>query len=249
MKKIVLKIFSAFLCSAIVLFSSCSKESRWDCVKGTGKKTTVTRPLASFNKIYVNGNIDVILRQGSGQEVTVEAGGNLLPEIKTEVVNGELHIDNHNKCNWARSYKKGTITINVTLEQPLRYLWTEGSGLIKSTDTLICDFLKIWAHQSGNVDLIVNANYVLSDTHTTADLTLHGKTGLLQFYHTGEGYLHLEDLQANDAWIYSNTSGDAFINVLFSMEVTLNWVGNIYYKGNPSISLLGSGKGKLIQQN
>ncbi|TAL61462.1 MAG: DUF2807 domain-containing protein [Bacteroidetes bacterium] len=227
---------------------SCNKENRWDCIKRTGKVATESRTISPFTKIRVRGNVDVFIKQGTTQEVSIEAGNNLIPLIKTEVDSGILEIDNKNLCNWARSYKRGNINVYITMPT-LRFLWNLGSGLVKSDDTITCDTLDIWAHQSGDVDLTVNASVIYTNMHTTADLTLHGKTNILGSWHVGEGYLHCEELQTEIAWVHSKSSGNDHVNVQTDLAATIDWEGNIYYAGNPAILLKGVGTGKLIKQN
>ena len=227
---------------------SCNKESRWDCIKLNGKRATELRALPAFTKIYINDNIDVYITQGNTQEVKIEAGDNLIPLIKTVVDSGVLNLSNDNHCNWARSYKKGIINIYITMPV-LRYIWHFGSGLLKSTDTIYCDTLDIWAHQTGDAEMTVNANLVYANMHTTADLTLHGKSGLLGCYHTGEGYLHCEDFDVDYYWTHAKTSGNEYLHVNTGLSARIDWEGNIYYTGNAVTEVTGEGKGKLIKQD
>ena len=232
----------------IFLFSSCGKENRFDCIKRTGEKTTDTRILPPFTKIYLKDNIDVFVKQGTEQEVKIEAGNNLVSLIKTEVIDGVLHIKNENKCNWARSYKKGKISVYLTIPK-LRYVSQFGSGEIKSIDTLSCDTIDILTGESGDVELYVNANVVFNHLHSTSDVTLHGKAPIQGIFHSGEGYLHCEDLQTDITWSHSVASGNEYLNAKNVLAVTIDWAGDIYYLGNPSIELKGTGKGKLIPNN
>ena len=217
----------------------------WDCFKGTGNTTTDTRILPPFNKIHVNDNVNVILAQGP-QNVKIEGGNNLISLIKTEVQDGILTIDNDNKCNWARSY--ADINVYVTLPT-LRFLWHFGTGLVKSNDTLTCDTLDIWAHQTGDVNLIINANTAFLNMHTTSDLTLHGKCAVVGIYHSGEGFLHCEDLQSDYMWTSTTASGDEYLNGKVEVDARINWVGNVFYYGNPVTTRTGDGSGNLIHQN
>jgi len=246
MKIKLFRIVALIICLFAATMYSCNKESRWDCIKRTGKTAIDIRSLPPFTKIRVTDNVNVFITQGSVQEVKVEAGNNLIPLVKTEVLDDTLRIKNDNHCNWARSYKNGTINVHVIMPV-LRYLTHVGSGLVKSNDTIICDSLGIWAHQTGNVELTVNANIILTNTHTTADITLRGKSGLLGIHHTGEGYLHFEDLQTDYIWSTSKSSGDEYLNAQTELWVTIEWEGNIFYSGNPTTHLFGTGVGKLIK--
>lgn len=232
----------------VLFFSSCNKESRWDCIKRTGKTSTELRMLSPFTKIIVEDNVNVLITQGSTQQVNVEAGNNLIPLIKTEVVNEELRIQNNNRCNWARSYRNGTIQVHITMPT-LKCISHDGSGQIKSNDTITGDTLTIRARQSGDVELTINTQIVFTQVHNTSDVTLHGKSILHGNFHVGAGFLHCENLQTDITWSHSKASGDEYLNAKNSLAATLDWIGNIYYSGNPSINITGTGEGKLIHQN
>ncbi len=245
-KNLFKSVFAVAFCSLILY--SCNKESRWDCIKRTGKAATEVRNLPPFNKIYLEDNVDAVIIQGAAYEARVACGKNLISLIKTEVDSGVLHLKNENRCNWARSYKKGTITVFITLPT-LRNIWHFGSGFMNNQGLLVCDTLDIWAHQTGNVELTVNSNVMYTNSHTTADITLHGSSDLMGVWHTGEGYLRCSDFITNHTWTNSKSSGDEYLNPQISLSATINWEGNIYYNGNPSIALYGTGKGKLIKNN
>src|ERR1017187_937178 len=138
-----LKLLTAYAAFFIAfIFSSCSKENRWDCIKRTGEKTTDTRTLPPFTGIYVNNNIDIFITQGPVQEVKVIAGKNLVSLVKTEVVSGVLKISNENKCNWARSYKKGIISVYITIPI-INVVENDGSGIITGQNTISTNSITI----------------------------------------------------------------------------------------------------------
>ena len=218
----------------------------WDMFKGTGKKISEIRALPAFAKIYLKDNVNVIITQGSTQEVKVEAGEKLVPLIRTRVDTGTLFISNDNKCNWARSYKKGTITVHITMPT-LRFIWHYGSGNISCTDTIACDTINILTRETGDVELTLNANVIFNQLHGTSDVTLHGKSPLMGVFHIGEGYLHAEDLQADYLWEYTKASGNDYLKVKYWLYAKIEWAGSIYYRGNPPTVLSElNGNGKLI---
>lgn len=219
-------------------------------LKGTGERITETRALPSFTKIYLTDDINLFIQQGNEQEVTVEGGKKLLPLVKTEIIGGELYLKNANRCKWARSYKKGVINVYLTLPR-IESIWNYGSGIIKSTGTIACDSLDIRTAESGDVELTVNSTKVVFvEMNGTGDITLHGKTPLMGFFHIGEGFLHNEDFETDYAWGTSQASGNEYLNVRKSLWAKIEWAGNIYYKGSPpSVEVKITGKGKAIAVN
>ncbi len=240
--------FFIFILAAIT-GSTCKKENRFDLIKRTGKRITETRILPSFKSIFLKDNIDLYLSQGPIQEIKVDAGENLIPLIKMEVnADNELHIWNENRCNWARSYKKGNISVYITAPS-FSTIKHWGSGLIKSLNTITEDTLTIQTHESGDLEMTINTTIVYAANTGSSDITLHGKSKLMGNYHNGAGYNRCEDLQADIIWITSEASGNDYYYPLHELGVTINWEGDVYYKGNPTVNETVSGKGKLIKLN
>ena len=246
--KFILKKSAIFILIGCSLMLSCRKENRWDAFKRTGERVTETRTLPGFNKIYLEDNIDIEISYDTVQSIKVEGGKNLVGLITTEVINNELRVSNRNRCNWARSYKRGEIKVYVSVPT-LRNITQYGSGTISSTDTIYCDTLNLLTHESGDVDLILKANIIYSQLHGSSDVTLRGISLLHGNYHLGTGYLHCEDLLSIVVWTTSDASGNEYYNATTELSATINWAGDVYYKGSPATHLFGEGKGKLIQQN
>lgn len=217
----------------------------FDMFKGTGDRTTELRQLDPFTKIYLKDNVNVFITPGS-QQVKVEAGEKLIPLIRTKVKDGILYIEDDNKCNWARSYKKGVINVHISMPT-LRYIWHYGSGDVHGSDTLYCDTLDIETRESGNVNLTYKANVTYNHLHGSADVTLKGISPLVGTFHIGEGYLYAQDLITDQTWFYTKASGNQYINVRYGVTGKIEWAGNIYLRGKPIyLSVIRIGRGELI---
>ena len=100
----------AVLLIYMLLNEGCKKAGVCDCFKGTGEISTEERQLPTFTSVYVEDNVNLIFVEDTVQKVIVEAGKNLLKNIKTEMIGDQLQIRNINKCNFVRKYD---IPINV----------------------------------------------------------------------------------------------------------------------------------------
>ena len=86
-----------FLLLTMILIA-CGKENSFDLFKSTGPIVREQRTVdGTFEKISLNNNINLVLTQGNLTTIEVEAGNNLLAEIKTEIKNNTLTIKNLNK--------------------------------------------------------------------------------------------------------------------------------------------------------
>ncbi len=240
--------YLSYIAIVIVLFSSCKKENRCDCIKRTGDIITEVRTLPPFQRIFTEQDVDVFITQDPAVEVKVEAGENIAPLIETVVEDGILIIRNHNRCSWARSYKK---PINVYIKHPdLRYIHSNGSGNIRSLNTITVDSFDIRIEGAGNIDLTVNNNKVISHIYGIGDLILHGNTNEHACSIGGASYLYASELTTNYTWIHTYTLGLSYVKASGILIYRIDDKGDVYCSGNPVTiqKTSNNGSGQLILQ-
>jgi hypothetical protein len=237
-----INIFFALL--LLAFFPACKKENRCDCFKGTGPIVTKTREVSGFDRIVAENNVNVFITQGPDFEVKIEAGDNLISLIKTEVTDGTLFIKNKNRCNWTRSYKK---PLNVYVKMPsIKYITSHGTGKITSLNTITSDTFDIDVGNSGNVELTISNNKVLSHMFGSGDLILHGTTYEHDSSIGGTGYLYCSDLHTDYTWIESYTTGISYISATNLLICSIDQIGDIYCYSHPTtVNKTQIGKGHL----
>jgi hypothetical protein len=242
------KLFFIYFVFILASFVSCRKENLWDAFKGTGENTTEVRTIAGFNTLYVEDKINVYITQDSVFEVRIEAGSHLIKLIKIELKDSILKIRNDNKCDFTRSYKKGTV--NVFIKMPsIAGIEQHGQGTIQSLNTLTTPVIDILTKGSGDVILRVNNKKIITHLHNTSDIYLSGKTNEHACYQIHYGYMYAQNLDTDYTWILNNGSGNAYLTARNLLIVTLLSTGDVYYYGSPgSVQQKISGKGRLIPQ-
>ena len=225
------------------IFSACKKENRCDCIKRTGSIVTETRQINGFDKILVEDNVTVFIRQDSVFEVKVEAGENIVPLVKTEVSNGTLFVRNNNRCNWTRSYDK---PLKVYIKMPvIKYITSDGTADIKSLNTITTDVFDVQTKNSGNIELTVNNAKVISHMHGSGDLTLRGRTGEHACDIGGTAFLNCKDLQTDITWVHTFTTGLCYVST-FNLICFIDNIGDVYCYGNPlTVQKVKNGAGQL----
>lgn len=223
-----------------------------DCFDSAGKAGSQVRDVPFFTQIVTNDNVNVFISVGNPEKVTIEGGGNLLPNISANVNNGILTLHNNNICNWLRSYKKSDINVYVTMPQ-LTTITNSGYGTVQSQGILTYDSLVLYTTNSpGDINLTVDSKYINAHMFGTADLSLSGQCqNFLTNYFGGTGFIYNSNLVvSNYAYISSNTTGDCYINCSGgTLAVKIYGQGNVYYSGSPSIQYTsGGGSGQLIQE-
>lgn len=223
--------FLRFIAILLIIFSSCKKENMCDCIKRTGKIVTVVRQVPPFSRIFIEQDVNVFISEDSISEVKVEAGKNIEPMIETVVESGILIIRNHNRCNWARSYKE---PLNVYIKTPgLTYIHSKGSGDIKSLNTITLDSFDVRIEGAGNIELTINNSRIISHIYGIGDLTLHGNTLEHDCSIGGASFLKASDLNTNYTWIQSYTLGQCYVRTSGSIIYRIDDKGDIFCYGNP----------------
>lgn len=223
-----------------------------DCFKSTGTEVTDSRSPGQFKIIEVFDKIDLNISKGNEFKVEVVAGKNVIKNIKTKVTDGVLIIDNTNKCNFVRGYKR-KVTVNVTLPYLVR-VENHGVGTTSFDESYAQDTIQVRAENSGDIHLNGIFNQIKTSSHGNGDIYLNGVCNTLFVYTYGTNLLKAENLIVNTyVFVESISIGDCFINAPSGGKLEYNiWrSGNIYYKGNPAQinNFQGTGKGQLIKQN
>jgi Putative auto-transporter adhesin, head GIN domain len=98
----------------LVLFSfACDSENAPDCFQLAGTIVQVPISVASFDKIRMEHNVSLVIRQGETQDVILETGENLLSDITVEVNDGILVLRDNNQCNYVRDFGITKVTVTA----------------------------------------------------------------------------------------------------------------------------------------
>jgi len=232
----------------ILSYTSCKKDS-WctECFERTGKIVTVKRSLSPFNQLVVNDNLNVFITQDSVFDVEIEAGENMMYLIKTDVNDSILTIQNKNKCNWTRSFKK---PFNIYIKMPqVKYITSLTSGNIKSLNTLTGYKLEIEINGAGDVELTVNNTTITSSAKNGGNLILHGNLYSHVCTMQSPSFLYCKDLVTSYTLLETYTSGLCYINVTNKFDCEIENIGDVYCYGSPTIlNKTGNGKGTLYSE-
>jgi hypothetical protein len=228
----------AFL-SAIVLFCfpGCDKDPFFNGLKKAGHKTSEERVLPSFRAITINDMFDVSLTKDTINKVILEGGENLLPSIVTKSENGLLTIKDDNTCSWARSYDN-RISIKICYTS-LDSIMILGQANLKSLDTICAPTIYMLSKSPiADIDVSVNCGVLHSWVYSgTGTYKLSGKANYANLYVNGMAYMYAQNLVTETTSVQSLTIGDIIVNASKSVNVNIFRSGNVYYTGNPSISI------------
>jgi uncharacterized protein YxeA len=212
---------------AILSISACTQGQFRKTVHGNGNVITKERTTDSFTGIRVSTGIDVYLKQGDSEKVSIEADENLQEYILTEVRNGVLHV--YTETNIRDAERK---RVYVTMNK-VRSVSTSSAGDIFGETPIKGDKLEISASSAGNIKLDVSAKEIKVDISSSGDISLKGDAEILEADLSSAGDLKAYDLMVKEADISVSSAGDADINVSEKLTARASSAGDINYHGNP----------------
>ena len=189
-------------------------------IQGSGNIISESRELNNFTSIILLGSIDVNIKTSESNNCVVVADDNLIPYIKTEVVNNKLNISLNESYS---SEEKLVVNINTPNYDEVSL---SGSGNIN-----ILDF------KNNNLSLNISGS---------GNITGNGEVETLVVKINGSGNLMSKEIKSKSATITINCSGDAEVFASDSISAKINGSGNIEYFGNPeNVDSIINGSGDI----
>lgn len=237
-----------FLLTTSVGLTACEKGG--NCLRREGALGDEVRlENTFFQNLSVKNQLEVFIWPHRDEKVIVTAGSHLRDLIKTEIPAGEdrLYLNNKNTCLWLGKYK-ATFRCTVSMKN-LWYMRLENFGDVWLLDTLrtpyfatTCDLSAGTAHY-----LVNNDNFLWTQNSGVMNLEAAGRCGHMILNLKDRGHVHCENLVARTAEVFTEGSGQVYVNVSDTLTLMLEGPGDVYYRGKPYVRLLShTGKGRLI---
>jgi len=220
----------------IFLLSSCAI-----CIDGEGVDVEEARELEAFSELEIDIDADVVVHIGDQPSVVISAQENLLDVIRTDVRGGTLIIDAE-PC--IRS--SNPLIIDITAIS-LSSIQLNGSADITILDELHSDDFDLKINGSGNITTDIFTNDLRIKINGSGDVMISGAAKEADIVINGSGDVWAASLQAYQAHVKINGSGNTSINALNDLKVTVKGSGDVKYSGDPSIKTSISGSGSVTK--
>jgi putative autotransporter adhesin-like protein len=191
---------------------------------GAGPRISQTRDVAPFQRIEVDGSVDVEVVPGGSREVVVTAGEHVIDRVSTESRDGVLHLSirDHGIVIGPDPYDDARVQVSAAALKGLR--------VVGSSDLTL-----------GRVD----AAELSIEVEGSGDVKASGSVGNLIATIQGSGDAELGDLAARTATVSVQGSGSASVNVSDTLDVTVQGSGDVSYRGRPRVSQDVEGSGAV----
>ena len=209
--------------------------------RGSGNVVSSTREVSDFHAVKIDYPAQVFISQGKTESVKIEAEDNLLPGLKTEVSNGQLHIYYRSQegkhVNPTRPVK---ITIVV---KDLKDVELDSAGELTITG-LNADDLNVSVSGAGNLKVndLVAKNFSVN-LSGAGDMTATGEADDFNLTISGFGSFNGKDLHNKNAQVNLSGAGSATVWVDDELNAQVSGVGSVNYYGSPSVTKQVSGVG------
>lgn len=215
------------------------------CIQGSGVVVTENRTTDAFDGIALSGIGTVYLAQGESTALSVEAEDNLVPYIRTQVVDGILTIDQRALCI------RPTRPVIIRVSTPaVRRVANSGSGSVIGVGELSADTLDVAVTGSGSTDLRLSAASLSTLLSGSGTVTLRGSVPSHSVLVTGSGGVKAFDLETASTSVTGTGSGSAEVWATDELDARISGSGSVYYRGDPAritTDITGSGTVRKVE--
>ncbi|HET6451743.1 MAG TPA: head GIN domain-containing protein [Spirochaetia bacterium] len=231
----------ALVCAAA--FASGDFEDGHGWIVGSGHVQSTDRDLPSFTAIDLEGSGNVVIRQDGTQLVSVETDDNVLPLVRTEVVDGVLHLG---LVRGAHVTHLTRLEFSVAAPR-VDGICISGSGNASTATPLRVNGMSLEIRGSGSIDCDTRAATVSAAIGGSGSIHLRGSSDRFTVTISGSGGVHAQELQSADAAVTINGSGDAQLIATHAIEVSLSGSGSVRYGGGARATVHRSGSGSVTE--
>lgn len=225
----------------ILLLFACNSEDTNDCFQTSGNIIQQDVAVVSFERILVNRDVELIIKDAIEYKVTIETGENLINDVKVEVIGDQLVLTDNNSCNYVRDYG---IT-KIYIEAPnLTEIRTSSQYEISSDGILNYNSLTLYSE-----DIIGNSEFTMGDFRLTLNSdNLKIVSNNLSFYYidgdvetlfvgfySGSGRFEGENLIAQNVTVFHRGTNDMIVNPQQSLSGELKGTGDLISLNQPPI--------------
>ena len=237
----------------LLLIVSCNSENAGDCFQTTGTIIQQEINVSVFNKILVNRDIELIIKEGIEQKVVIETGKNLLNDVEVVVEDGKLILTDNNTCNYVRDY--GVTKVFVTSPNIIE-IRSSTQYDISSDGVLTYPSLAIFSEDYGDPDSFTSGNFRLQIDNASFSLVFNnlsncfvsGRTDNLNIsFAAGISRFEGANLVAQNVVFWNRSSNDIIVNPQQSLTGRITGTGHVISVTRPPVvDVQEVYKGRLI---
>ena len=197
-------------------------------IKGNGKIKTEVRQVSGFNRVVVQGQVELYLSQESTENVKIESEENLVSLFKTSVSDSTLYV-------FVPSVKKA-LKLNVTVAfRDLKQVVLLNEVTLNSEKVSNFDEIEFICGDASKLNFEFKARKCMLKVSDNGNASLRGYTEYLTINASDETEVNAFDLQADDCTVVGSGYAEISVNAKKKLGVTISGNSNLYYMGEAKI--------------
>lgn len=240
----------------IILFFlvfACDSETANDCFQKAGSIIQEQVVVGNFDKILVNREIELILKEGSEQNIVIETGQNLLNDVVVSVEDNRLILTDNNTCNYVRDF--GITKVYVTAPN-ITEIRSSTQYDIRSDGVLTYPSLTILSEDFNAPDTFSVGDFILEIDNSSFNAVFNGISiayisgstdNLSVNLAGGDSRFEARNLIAQNVSVFHRSTNDIVVNPQQSISGRLLSTGNVISVNTPpTIAVETLFNGRLI---
>ncbi|WP_339752395.1 head GIN domain-containing protein [uncultured Winogradskyella sp.] len=225
----------------VLLLVACNREDGIDCFQTSGNIIQEMVEVSNFERILVNRDVELIIKESPDYKVTIESGENLINDVIVEVIGNQLILTDNNSCNYVREYGITKIYVEAPnlIEIRTSSQYEISSDGILNYNTIVLyseDFNGGSEFTVGDFRLTVASENISIVSNNISFFYLEGSvTNLFVGFYSGSGRFEGENLIAQYVDVYHRGSNDMVVNPIQSLTGELRGTGNLISVNEPPI--------------
>jgi hypothetical protein len=217
---------------SILLVIGCSAVGVWPVeLEGSGRLTTLEKPIVGFDRVRVTHAFHVNVRQGEDFGVIIEADDNLIRYLR--VVRSGTTLEIGLQPRWNYSVERATLRAEVTMPE-LTHVDLRGACHATVSGFESAHELSVTAsaasHLSGNMDV----GDVRLDVTAASHVKLAGSARNAVVNAWMASHVSLADLEVVDASVHAHGASQVSVNPSGRLDVVASTASHVRYLGDPT---------------
>jgi hypothetical protein len=210
-------------------------------IEGSGNVVDEVRQIEGFKALTIAGPVDVQLKAGTADRVTVRADDNIAPLVTTTLEGDRLVIGLQPNTS-LRTRNSPQVTVEF---RQMNGILIRGSGDVRG-DLIKTPIFETVVRGSGNVVIDrIEADAVALSINGSGDFVAGGRASSVGINVNGSGDVRTENLEARQVAVRIRGSGDVRVHALDSLQVDIAGSGDVRYRGAPQLTTKKAGSGDV----
>lgn len=223
-----------------MIIVACNSEDASDCFQTEGNLLQQEVTVTAFERILVNRDIELIVKEGLEYSVIIETGENLLNDVLAIVVDNQLQLTDNNSCNYVRDYDITKVYVTTPNLKEIRNssqyeVSSDGVLTFPELSLISEDFNAPGSFTVGDFRLQVAIEDLDIVSNNISSFYISGTVSNLDIgFFSGAGRFEGENLIAQKVNVYHRGSNDMIVNPQVSLSGELRGTGDLISVNEPA---------------